>query len=191
MQNQVSRRLFLGVGAAAGAGFMFRHYAGSGSVAAMEKPSAPHDVTLVDFSDEGKSKGKVTVQTIVKSDAEWKAQLPKESFEVTRHADTERPYSGKYLNVHDKGIFRCICCDTALFSSETKFDSGTGWPSFWAPLAKENVKEITDTSLGMQRTEVTCKRCDSHLGHVFEDGPKPTGLRYCMNSVSLKFVKFA
>jgi peptide-methionine (R)-S-oxide reductase len=191
MQGDMSRRWFLAVGATAGAGWALRRYAGSGSVEAMEKPSAPHDVMLVEFSDAGKSTGKVTVQTIVKSDAEWKVQLPKESFEVTRHADTERPYSGKYWDLHDKGLFRCICCDTALFSSETKFESGTGWPSFWAPIAKENVKEITDSSLGMARTAVSCRRCDSHLGHVFDDGPRPTGLRYCMNSVSLKFVKFA
>jgi peptide-methionine (R)-S-oxide reductase len=191
MQDHMNRRLFLGVGVVAVAGFVLRRYTGSGSVAAMEKPAAPHDVTLIDFSDDGKRVGAVKVQTIVKSEEEWKTQLPKESFGVTRHADTEYPYSGKYWNQHDKGMYRCICCDTALFSSDTKFDSGTGWPSFWAPIAKENVAEINDGSLGMERTAVSCARCDAHLGHVFNDGPKPTGLRYCMNSVSLKFVKFA
>jgi peptide-methionine (R)-S-oxide reductase len=191
MQSDMSRRWFLAVGVTAGAGWALKRYVSSRSVEAMEKPSAPHDVMLVEFSDAGKSTGKVTVQTIVKSDAEWKAQLPKDSFEVTRHADTERPYSGKYWDLHDKGLYRCVCCDTALFSSETKFESGTGWPSFWAPIAKENVEEITDTSLGIARTAVSCRRCEAHLGHVFDDGPKPTGLRYCMNSVSLKFAKLA
>jgi peptide-methionine (R)-S-oxide reductase len=126
---------------------------------------------------------------IQKTEAEWKAQLSPASFEVARHAETERPFTGELLNVHDKGVFRCICCDTALFSSVTKFESGTGWPSFWAPIAKENVLETSDNSLGMQRTAVSCRRCDAHLGHVFDDGPQPTGLRYCMNSVSLKFAK--
>jgi peptide-methionine (R)-S-oxide reductase len=191
MQSQMSRRWLLAVGVAGGAGWVFRHYAGSGSVEAMEKPTPPHDVTLVEYTDDGKRVGAVKVETIVKSDAEWKAQLPKESYSVTRRADTEYPYSGKYWNLHDKGLYRCICCDTALFSSETKFDSGTGWPSFWAPIAKENVAEIKDGSLGMERTAVACASCDAHLGHVFDDGPKPTGLRYCMNSVSLKFVKLA
>jgi peptide-methionine (R)-S-oxide reductase len=124
---------------------------------------------------------------LVLSDAEWRAKLPADSYEVARQAGTERPFTGSLLEEHRKGIFRCICCETALFSSDTKFDSGTGWPSFWAPIAKENVREKSDNSLGMERTEVTCARCDGHLGHVFDDGPRPTGLRYCMNSVSMSF----
>jgi peptide-methionine (R)-S-oxide reductase len=149
----------------------------------------PKTVTIVEFSDSGERKSKVSVERIVKSEDEWKKQLSPASFEVTRRAGTERPYTNENPNNHEKGIFRCICCDTALFDSATKFESGTGWPSFWAPIAKENVRETTDSSLGMIRTAVSCRLCDAHLGHVFEDGPKPTGLRYCMNSVAMRFAK--
>ena len=125
---------------------------------------------------------------VVKSDEEWRKQLSPDSFTVTRHEGTERPYSGKYNDNHADGLYRCICCDTALFDSKTKFESGTGWPSFWKPISSANVSEIVDNSMMMERTAVECKRCDAHLGHVFDDGPDPTGLRYCMNSVSLNFV---
>ena len=154
---------------------------------AAEKP----EVIVENFSADGKSIGKATVPRIVKTDAEWKAQLPEGSFYVTRKEGTEPPYSGKYNDNHADGIYRCICCDTALFDSRTKFESGTGWPSFWKPISNANVSETADRSLGMARTSVECKRCDAHLGHVFDDGPDPTGLRYCMNSVSLKFVERA
>lgn len=151
----------------------------------------PGSVTIIEFGANGKKTGKVVVPKVVKSDAEWQKMLSPISYEVTRQAGTERAYSGDLLNVHDRGLFRCICCDTAVFSSDTKFDSGTGWPSFWQPIASENVVETTDRSLGMERTAVSCRQCDAHLGHVFPDGPPPTGLRYCMNSVSMRFVKLA
>jgi peptide-methionine (R)-S-oxide reductase len=152
-----------------------------------KKRALPAEVTIEQFSKDGKSLGKVKVATVVKSDDEWRKQLSPESFTVTRHEGTERPFSGKYNDNHADGLYHCICCDTPLFDSRTKFESGTGWPSFWKPVSNANVNEIMDRSLMMIRTAVNCRRCDAHLGHVFDDGPDPTGLRYCMNSVSLNF----
>lgn len=149
----------------------------------------PGNVTIVQFSDDGKRLKTVRVPKVVKTEEEWRKQLSPNAFDITRHADTEFAYSGKYWNLHEKGLYRCVCCDNALFNSETKFDSGTGWPSFWAPIAKENVHTGRDTTFGMVRDAVACTLCDAHLGHVFDDGPPPTGLRYCMNSASLRFVK--
>ena len=127
------------------------------------------------------------LKKIVKTDEEWKRILSPEQYTVTRQAGTEPPYSSSLLKVHEIGTFECVCCDLPLFSSKTKFDSHTGWPSFWAPIAKRNVIERIDKSLAETRTEILCARCDAHLGHVFDDGPDPTGLRYCMNGVALKF----
>lgn len=153
--------------------------------------TASGPVTIVPFDDGGARLAPVTVPKVVKTDAEWQKLLDPTEFQVARREGTERPFSGSTWNLHAKGLYRCVCCATPLFDSETKFESGTGWPSFWQPIAKENVVETSDRSLMMVRTAVSCKRCDAHLGHVFDDGPKPTGLRYCMNSAAMKFAKRA
>ncbi len=191
-RQRPSRRAFLITSASAcGALALWSLQSPRTASAAGGRSKTPGMVTIVEFGANGKKTGKQELARVVKTDAEWQKLLSPISYQVARQAGTERPYTGDTWNLHDHGLYRCICCDTALFSSETKFESGTGWPSFWEPIARENVVEITDRSLGMERTAVSCRLCDAHLGHVFDDGPRPSGLRYCMNSAAMHFVKLA
>lgn len=188
-KGKIRRRAFLVASASAVAGAALWRLRAPVVPEAFASKSEPGEVTIVEFSDDGKKIRKVHEPKVIKTEAEWRQQLSPLAFAVTRHADTERAFTGEYWNNHEKGLYRCICCDSALFNSDTKFESGTGWPSFWAPIADENVRRERDASFGMVRTAVNCTLCDAHLGHVFDDGPQPTGQRYCMNSSSLKFVK--
>jgi peptide-methionine (R)-S-oxide reductase len=152
--------------------------------------ASPRSVEIENFSDAGESLGRAQKPKVVKSDAAWSAQLSPEQFAITRRGGTEKPFTGAYWNNHDDGLYRCTCCDTALFDSRTKFNSRTGWPSFYRLISSENAMTQPDDSLGpgAHRTAVSCALCDAHLGHLFYDGPQPTGLRYCIDSPALRFV---
>src|SRR5262249_9061398 len=169
----------LAFGAAAGRSGLAR--------AALSIPSASDSVTIEEFSPAGRSQGTHMVARIMRTDDEWKQRLSPLAYTVTRHEGTEPSFSGQYDHNTADGLYACVCCGTVLFDSRTKYDSGTGWPSFWKAISRLNVAEGSDSSFGMQRVTVSCRRCNAHLGHVFDDGPKPTGLRYCMNSVALAF----
>jgi len=182
--NDRTRRSFLKVLAGLGLAFSIPYRA----AAFMNNQQLFLSEQKLDHSGNLKIKEPNPMEKVVKTDEEWRRILTPEQFQVTRKKGTERPFSGKYNDFKEKGTYVCVCCDNPLFSSEAKFDSGTGWPSFFEPVSENAVRTEPDYKLFMKRIEVLCNRCDAHLGHVFEDGPEPTGLRYCMNSVSLKFL---
>lgn len=177
---RITRRSLLAAPLAGAAAWLLGRFPSAG---AAEGPEGPVRV----YSRE--KKGFVMSEKVKKSDAEWRKVLTPEQFDVTRKKGTERSFTGAYWNTKEKGTYLCVCCGLDLFRSETKYDSGTGWPSYHSPVAKENIRTAEDNSFFGKRTEVLCARCDAHLGHVFDDGPPPTGLRYCMNSASLRFVR--
>src|SRR5258708_9172950 len=186
-----NRRVFLaGLGGLAGGSLLLwtvrRELSAPSVLVSADANSGP--VKIVEVEEGGKKGGVVNVPKVVKTDEEWRKLLEPEQYRVTRHAGTERAFQNAYFENHAKGLYRCICCNNALFNSDTKFESGTGWPSFWAPITQENIFVSADNSLGMSRDEISCRLCDAHLGPLFHDGPRPPALPYFMNSPSLRFV---